>query len=128
MRGFKWFIINYLALTSLLTVISVVSFRLFLPAQYPPLLFLVPVFFVLMLGVMVYINKRIEKKGKPAYFFIMIYRPVRLLLLMLFVLAYIFLVRTYIIPFLSVFAIFYVALLVYETIYLMKSAKTGVSE
>lgn len=128
MRGFKWFIINYLALTSLLTVISVVTFRLLLPAKYPPLLFLVPVFFVLMLGLMVYINRRIEKKGKPVHLFIMIYRPVRLLLLMLFVLAYIFLVRTYIIPFISVFVIFYMALLVYETVYLMKSTKTGVSE
>ena len=123
MGKFKGFIISYLMLTLVLTAVTVAAFRLVWPAQYPPMLFLIPVTFVLMLALMLALWNLMEKQGKPAQLALMIYRPVKMLLLLALVLVYILTERQYAIPFVAAFAVYYLVLSVCETLMMVKVGK-----
>ena len=123
MRTFKGFVMNYLALTALLTVIAVVVLRLSVPSQYPSLLYLIPLFFILMLGIMLLIRRIMTNKGKSEQMFLLSYRTVRFILLLGFVTVYVVAVREYLLPFVIVFAVFYLVLLIYETLFFVRFFK-----
>lgn len=123
MNAYKKFIISYLVITVLLAVISVVVLRFFMPSQYTPFVFIIPVIFVFLLGVMTYLKKTVEKNGRKLHHFILLYRPVRMFLIMAFLMVYILVVREYILPFTVTFLVFYLVLLFYETVFLSKYVK-----
>lgn len=120
MDKFKKFVIIYLALVMLLTAVTCAAFRLVWTAVCPPMLFLIPVSFVLVLVLMLILWRLMEKKGKPAQMALMIYRPLKMLVLLAFVLVYILAEREYAVPFIVAFALFYLVLLVCETVMLVK--------
>ncbi|MCQ2066453.1 MAG: hypothetical protein MJY65_02190 [Bacteroidaceae bacterium] len=64
-----------------------------------------------------------EKKGKPVQMALTVYRPVKMLLLLAFVLVYILVEKEYAIPFIATFATFYLVLSVCETVMLVKTVR-----
>ena len=119
----KTFIISDIVVVSLLTVIAEILFRHYWPEMYPPLLFLIPLFFWVMLAVMLILRKKLADKGKPFQFFAMVYRPVKFLLMIVFLLAVILAAREYAIPFVITFLVYYLVLLVHEMIFMVRFAK-----
>ena len=59
----KKLILTYLIVLSVLTVAIVLSLRMAWPEQYPSLLFIIPLFYAVMLGVMVWLKRSNERKG-----------------------------------------------------------------
>ena len=120
MKQYKRFVINYLNIDCQLAVIMVIVGYLFPRIQLQVQLFSVPLFFAVLLAVMSLIRSIVIKKGKSLQLFLMIYRPVKIMLTLAFLLLYMFLFREALIQFVVVFAVFYLALLVYETRYFVK--------
>lgn len=123
MEKFRGYIFTDLVLIAVLTVISAVVFRAFMPDMYPRLLWLIPVYFVFQIGVMLAVFRMTEKAGKSINTFIMVYRPVRSLLLILLLVIYLICVRETIIQFTAVLVVFYFVLLIYETLFFSKLVK-----
>lgn len=123
MEGFNRFIFNYLLIVALLTVLSVVVFRTALPGLYPPLLFIIPLFFVLLICVISLSKVFVERKVKSGSVFYLVFRGEKLLLLLAFALVCTFSIKDNLLPFLSVFGIFYFTLLVYECMYFAADVK-----
>lgn len=123
MGKYKKFIITYLVLVALLTAVSFTAFGLVWPAICPPMLFLIPVLFISVLALMLALCNLMEKKGKPVQMALMIYRPVKMLLLLAFVLVYILAEKEYAIPFIATFASFYLVLSICETVMLVKTVR-----
>ena len=119
----KKLITIYLIALSVLTITSVLALRMVWPEHYPSLLFLIPLFFAVMLGVMVWIKKVIENKGKDRSLFFLSYRVVKILLSLILLLAYFSLVGTQLLSFAIVFMIFYLCLSAIETVLFMKGEK-----
>lgn len=119
----KWFSVNYIALTSVLTLVAVTMLRIFAPAQFPPLLFLVPLFSLLVHIMFVLLRRRCERKHKDRSFIFMAYRVCRMLLSAVFILVYCVAVREYLLPFAITFAVFYLVLMAFETVHFMKEEK-----
>ena len=119
----KKLIVTYLIALSALTVVAVVVLRMAWPEHYPSMLFLIPLFYAVMLGVMLLIKRIIENKGKDRSLFFLSYRVVKILLSLILLLAYFSLVGTQLLPFAIVFMIFYLCLSAIETVLFMKGEK-----
>lgn len=119
----KKLILTYLIVLSALTVAIVLTLRMAWPEQYPSLLFIIPLFFAVMLGVMVWLKRSNERKGKDRSIFFLTYRVVKILLALVLLLAYFTAVRTQLLPFAVVFMIYYLCLSAVETVLFMKGEK-----
>lgn len=119
----KWFAVNYLALVSVLTIISVVVIRLFAPSQFPAMLFVVPLFFCLTLGVMVFLKRLCAKRRRDAAFFFLEYRIVKLLMALVLIVVYAVAVRDCLLSFAITFAVFYMSVMTFETVHFIKGER-----
>jgi len=119
----KKLVVTYLIALSVLTVVAVLALRMVWPEHYPSLLFLIPLFFAVMLGVMALIKRVIKNKGKDRSLFFLAYRVVKILSALAFLLAYFSLVGTQLLPFAIVFMIYYLCLSAIETVLFMKGEK-----
>ena len=119
----KKLILTYLIALSALTVIAVLALHIVWPEHYPSLLYTIPLFYALMLGVMAWLKKFIENKGKYRSLFFLAYRVVKILLALAFLLAYFSLAGTELLTFAVVFMIYYLCLSAIETVLFMKGEK-----
>lgn len=119
----KKLIITYLIVLSLLTIGSVLALRFVWPEQYPSLLFIIPLFFGIMLGVMAWLKRANEKKGRDRSIFFLTYRVVKILLAIVLLLVYFTAVGTQLLAFAVVFMIYYLCLSIVETVLFMKGEK-----
>lgn len=119
----KKLILTYLIVLSVLTVAAVLSLRMAWPEQYPSLLFIIPLFYAVMLGVMVLLKRSNERKGKDRSIFFLTYRVVKILLAIVLLLAYFTAVGTQLLSFAVVFMIYYLCLSAVETVLFMKGEK-----
>lgn len=113
----------YLTVLSLLTVAAVLALRLGWPEQYPSMLYIIPLFYAVMLGVMVLIKRWIENKGKDRSLFFLSYRVVKIILALVVLLAYFSFVGSQLLPFAIVFMAYYLCLSMVETVLFMKGEK-----
>jgi len=104
-------------------VASSVALRLFWPELYPAMLYTIPLFYILMLGVMFLLKNIVEKKGRDRSIFFLSYRVVKILLALVFLLVYFQVIRTGLVSFAVVFMIFYACLSAVETVLFMKGEK-----
>jgi hypothetical protein len=119
----KKLILTYLIALSALTVIAVLALHMVWPEHYPSLLYTIPLFYAVMLGVMAWLKKFIENKGKDRSLFFLAYRVVKILLALAFLLAYFSLAGTELLTFAVVFMIYYLCLSAIETVLFMKGEK-----
>ena len=119
----KKIILTYLIALSALTVIAVLALHIVWPEHYPSLLYTIPLFYAVMLGVMAWLKKFIENKGKDRSLFFLAYRVVKILLALAFLLAYFSLAGTELLTFAVVFMIYYLCLSAIETVLFMKGEK-----
>ena len=119
----KKLILWYLIVLSVLTLTSSVMLRVIWPEHYASLLFLIPLFYVLMLGIMVWLKRINEKKGKDPSIFFLSFRIVKILLSIIFLLVYFSAVSTQLVTFAVVFAVFYLCLSAIETTMFIKGEK-----
>lgn len=119
----KKLVILYLVVLSVLSVASSVALRLFWPGLYPAMLYTIPLFYILMLGVMFLLKNIVEKKGRDRSIFFLSYRVVKILLALVFLLVYFQVIRTGLVAFAVVFMIFYACLSAVETVLFMKGEK-----
>lgn len=116
-------ILTYLTVLSVLTIAAVLSLRTVWPEQYPSLLFIIPLFFAVMLGVMIWLKRSNERKGKDRSLFFLTYRVVKILLAIVMLVVYFTAVGTQLLPFSVVFMIYYMCLSAVETVLFMKGEK-----
>lgn len=119
----KRLVILYLAVLSVLSVGSAVLLRCIWPEHYPSMLFIIPLFFAVMLGVMALIKRWVENKGKDRSLFFLSYRVVKIILALVILLAYFSIVGTQLLPFAIVFMAYYLCLSLVETVLFMKGEK-----
>ena len=119
----KKLVITYLLTLSVLTISSVLVLRMVWPEQYPSMLFLIPLFFAVMLGIMVWLRRANQKKGRDRSLFFLSYRVIKILLALVLILAYFTMVGTQLVSFAVVFMIFYLCLSMIETVLFMKGEK-----
>ena len=119
----KKLILTYLIVLSVLTVAAVLSLRMAWPEQYPSLLFIIPLFYAVMLGVMILLKRSNERKGKDRSIFFLTYRVVKILLAIVLLVVYFTSVGTQLLSFAVVFMIYYLCLSAVETVLFMKGEK-----
>ena len=119
----KRLVILYLAVLSVLSVGSAVLLHCIWPEHYPSMLFIIPLFFAVMLGVMALIKRWVENKGKDRSLFFLSYRVVKIILALVILLAYFSIVGTQLLPFAIVFMAYYLCLSLVETVLIMKGEK-----
>ena len=112
----------YLTVLSVLTIATVLVLRLFLPQFYPSDLFLIPVFYAVLLGVMLIMRRSNDKKGRDRSYFIMSYRIVKMSLF-IFLIIYFINVKTGLTAFAVIFMIYYLCLTTVETVCLIKEER-----
>ena len=113
----------YLTVLSVLTIATVLVLRLALPQFYPSGLFLIPVFYAVLLGVMLIMRRSNDKKGRDRSYFIMSYRIVKMSLLILMIVCFMNIKETGLVAFAVIFMIYYLCLTSVETFYLIKEEK-----
>jgi|GEM_PF-3457414 len=116
-------ILTYLIVLSVLTIAAVLALRMAWPDQYPSLLFIIPLFFLVMLGVMIWLKRSNERKGKDRSLFFLTYRVVKILLAIVLLVVYFTAVGTQLLPFALVFMIYYLCLSAVETVLFIKGEK-----
>ena len=121
----KKLILTYLVVLSVLTVAAVLSLHMASPHQFPSLLFIIPLFYAVMLGVMVLLKRSNERKGKDRSIFFLTYRVVKILLAIVLLVVYFTVVGTQLLSFAVVFMIYYLCLSAVETVLFMKGEKKG---
>lgn len=114
---------TYLLILSLLTVVSVLLMRFVWPEYYPDFLYLIPIFFLFMLGMMYLLKRGNDRKGKDPTIFFLAYRILKIILSLIFLLVYFMTVRNQLLPYAVLFMIFYIGLSSVETIHFMKREK-----
>jgi len=119
----KKLVIWYLAVLSVLSLSSAVTLRLVWPEHYPQMLFIIPLFFVIMLGMMVLLKRTNDRKGKDRSIFFLSYRIVKILLAIILLLVYFTAVGVELLTFAVVFAVFYLCLSMLETTLFIKEEK-----
>lgn len=119
----KKLIITYLIALSVLTIGSVLALRMVWPEQYPSLLFIIPLFYGVMVGVMAWLKRTNEKKGRDRSIFFLSYGVVKILLAIVLLLVYFTAVGTQLLAFAVVFMIYYLCLSAIETVLFMKGEK-----
>lgn len=120
----KKLILWYLAVLSVLTLASSLTLRIAWPEHYARLLFIIPLFYTVMLGVMFLLKRMIEKQGKDRSIFFLSYRIVKILLAIVMLLVYFTAVREELLTFAVVFAVFYLCLSAIETALFIKGEKS----
>lgn len=121
----KKLIYSYLIAVALLTAASGAVFACFEGTNMPVAFVSIPVFFILTLLAMLLIRRNNTKKSKPQHMFLLLYRAVRMFLLIAFVVAScILLQKENLIRFMIVFCVFYIVLGVVETVFLLKLSKS----
>lgn len=116
-------ILTYLIVLSVLSVAAVLTLRMVWPEHYPSLLFTIPLFFSVMLGVMIWLKHSNENKGKDRSLFFLAYRVVKILLSIVLLVVYFTAVGTQLLPFAVVFMIYYLCLSAVETALFIKGEK-----
>ena len=116
-------ILTYLIVLSVLSVAAVLTLRMVWPEYYPSLLFTIPLFFSVMLGVMIWLKRSNENKGKDRSLFFLAYRMVKILLSIVLLVVYFTAVGTQLLPFAVVFMIYYLCLSAVETVLFIKGEK-----
>ena len=116
-------ILTYLIVLSVLSVAVVLTLRMVWPEHYPSLLFTIPLFFSVMLGVMIWLKRSNENKGKDRSLFFLAYRVVKILLSIVLLVVYFTAVGTQLLPFAVVFMIYFICLSAVETILFIKGEK-----
>ena len=116
-------ILTYLIVLSVLSVAAVLTLRMVWPEYYPSLLFTIPLFFSVMLGVMIWLKRSNENKGKDRSLFFLAYRVVKILLSIVLLVVYFTAVGTQLLPFAVVFMIYYLCLSAVETVLFIKGEK-----
>ena len=119
----KRLIIWYLTALSVLSVASAVVLRQVWPEHYPSLLYIIPLFFTVMLVVMIWLKNLNEKKGRDRSIFFLSYRIVKILLAIILLLVYFTAVGEELLTFAVVFAVFYLCISVVETTLFIKGEK-----
>ena len=119
----KTLISTYLIALSVLTIGSVLALRICWPEHYPAMLYLIPLFYALMLGVMIWLKRANEKKGKDRSIFFLSYRIVKILLAIVLLLVYFTAVGEELLTFAVVFAVFYLCVSMVETTLFIKGEK-----
>jgi hypothetical protein len=119
----KKLIIWYLSVLSVLSVASSLVLRMVWPDHFPGMLYTIPLFYAVMLGVMLILKRSIEKKGKDRSIFFLSYRVVKIMIALAFLLIFFSMVRTELLAFTVVFMIFYLCLSAVETVFFMKGEK-----
>lgn len=114
---------TYIIVLSVATVLSAVILREISPEHYPSMLFTIPVFYAVMLGVMVLIRRAVEKKGKDRSLFFMAYRVAKIMLALVFILVFFMVTKADFMVFSIVFMSFYLCLSAVETVFFMKGEK-----
>ena len=113
----------YLTVLSVLTMASVLALRLAWPEYYPSLLFVIPLFYALILGVMAWLKGLVEKKGRDRSIFFLTYRVVKIMLSLVLLVVYFSAVGSNLLPFAVIFMIYYLCLSFVETVLFMKGEK-----
>ncbi len=116
-------ILTYLIVLSVLSVAAVLTLGMVWPEHYPSLLFTIPLFFSVMLGVMIWLKRSNENKGKDRSLFFLAYRVVKILLSIVLLVVYFTAVGTQLLPFAVVFMIYYLCLSAVETALFIKGEK-----
>ena len=119
----KKLIIWYLAVLSVLSVASSLALRMVWPDHFPGMLYTIPLFYAVMLGVMLILKRSIDKKCKDRSIFFLSYRVVKIMVALAFLLIYFSMLRTELLTFTVVFMIFYACLSAVETVLFMKGEK-----
>ena len=114
---------TYIIVLSVLTLLSSVILREINPEHFPDLLFTIPLFYAVILGVMQVLKHTIEKKGKDRIIFFMAYRVVKIMLALVYILIYFMMVKSEVLVFSIVFMTFYLCLSAVETVFFMKGEK-----
>lgn len=115
------FVITYLLLVALLTAVAGLVLKHFAPAGVPAALYLMPLFFCLTLGLMFLLKRVCQKKNRDRSFFFMEYRMIKMFLAVIFML---FLTdRENVLPSAVTFTVFYIVIMMYETIHFIKGEK-----
>lgn len=125
MKAYNKFAISYLAIICVVAAFVCFAVRLITGEPCPVQLYSVPLFFAFMLAVLSLMRYLMMRRNKPAQTFMMAYRPVKMLLLLAFLLTYMLAVREGVILFVVVFAVFYLVLLLFETRFFMKNGVFG---
>jgi len=121
----KWFAVNYLALVSVLTLITTSVLRAMDACYYPKALFVIPLFFVVMLGVMFMIRRSCTQKGRDRAFFFLGYRIAKMLLAIVFLLVYFAVVRENLLVFAIILMAYYIAIMIFETVHFVRGEKVS---
>ena len=119
----KKIITAYVIVLAVLTVASVIMLRMLWPEHYPSGLFLIPLFFTAMLGLMACMRRSNEKKGRDRSLFFMGYRIVKILLAIVLILVYFTAVGDELLAFAAVFTVYYLCLSFVETVLFMKEER-----
>lgn len=114
---------TYIIVLSVLTLLSAVILREINPEHFPPLLYTIPVFYAVMLGVMALIKRSVDKNGKDRSIFFLAYRIVKIILAIVLLLVYFTAVGEELLVFAVVFAVFYLCLSAIETALFIKGEK-----
>lgn len=121
----KRLIYSYLIAMSLLTAASGAVFAYFEGTNMPVAFVSIPLFFILTLLAMLLIRRNNTKKGKPQHMFLLLYRAVRMFMLIAFVVVSCMLLqKENLLRFMIVFCVFYIVLGVVETVFLLKLSKS----
>lgn len=119
----KKLILWYFAVLSVLSVASSLALRMVWPEHFPDLLFTIPLFYAVVMGVMLILKRTIEKKGRDRIVFFMAYRVTKIMLALVYILIYFMVVKSEIVVFSIVFMSFYLCLSAVETVFFMKGEK-----
>lgn len=119
----KRFAAIYITALLILFIASEAVVRIAFSQHYPSLMFIIPLFFLLMAGVMVFLKRANEKRGKDRSIFFLSYRIVKILLSIVLLLIYFTVQRTQLVTFSVVFAIYYLCLSAIETALFIKGEK-----
>lgn len=118
----KSFIFWYLAVTAILTVAASALFRYVWPDACPDALWIIPVFFVALLGLQP-LARRITAKQKDVTMFFMAYRGMKFLISLILLLVYFATAKGDRLPFAITFAAYYLILMALETVHFIKKEK-----
>lgn len=113
----------YSVTLAVLTVAAVLLLRYVWPEHYPSGLFLIPLYYAVMLGVMAVLYRYNAKKGRDRSYFFMAYRMVKILLALVLILVYFMVVKSGLPAFAIVFMSYYLCLTAVETALLIKEEK-----
>lgn len=117
------FVITYLLLVALLTAVAGLVLKHFAPAGIPAALYLMPLFFCLTLGLMFLLKRVCQKKNRDRSFFFMEYRMIKMFLAVIFIFMLFLTDRENVLPSAVTFTVFYIVIMMYETIHFIKGEK-----